>query len=119
MLLIDAPTRALTIGRENHDIRQRPSGTDAGRLQVTRRRCWTTQPPRPFWRTADMVLAQPLPTRALPGPTRTRPHLVAMPTGQPLSSLDLRMRRLSAEHIQHADGPVFPCPRCFTPPIGL
>jgi hypothetical protein len=42
-----------------------------------------------------------------------------MPTGAPLSSLDIRMRLLSAEHAKHANGPVFPCPRCFTPPIGL
>jgi hypothetical protein len=42
-----------------------------------------------------------------------------MPTGAPLSALDIRMRLLSAEHAKHANGPVFPCPRCFTPPIGL
>jgi hypothetical protein len=66
-----------------------------------------------------MALAQPLPTRPLPGPTRARPHIVAMPTGAPISALDIRMRLLSAGHAQHASGPVFPCPRCFTPPIGL
>jgi hypothetical protein len=65
-----------------------------------------------------MALAQPLPTRTT-APARTRPHLVALPTGGPLSALDLTMRRLSAEHGRHAAGPVFPCPRCFTPPIGL
>ena len=65
-----------------------------------------------------MALALPLPTRT-PARTRVRPHLLALPTGMPLTALDLRMRRLSAEHSQHLDGPVFPCPRCFTPPIGL
>ena len=65
-----------------------------------------------------MALAQPLPSRTT-NPTRIRPHLVALPTGAPLSALDLTMRRLSAEHGRHASGPVFPCPRCFTPPIGV
>jgi len=65
-----------------------------------------------------MALAQPLPRRTT-APVRIRPHLVALPTGAPLSALDLTMRRLSAEHGRHAEGPVFPCPRCFTPPIGF
>jgi hypothetical protein len=65
-----------------------------------------------------MALAQPLPKRTT-RPARIRPHLVALPTGAPLSALDLTMRRLSAEHGRHAGGPAFPCPRCFTPPIGL
>ena len=65
-----------------------------------------------------MALAQPLPSRTS-APARTRIRLVAMPTGAPLSALDVLMRRLSAEHGRHAAGPVFPCPRCFTPPIGL
>jgi hypothetical protein len=66
-----------------------------------------------------MALALPLPTRSAPTPTRTRLRLVAMPAGLPLSALDLTMRRLAADHVRHATGPVFPCPRCFTPPIGL
>ena len=75
--------------------------------------------PSSLLETPDMAFAQPLPTRPLPGPTRIRPHLVAMPTGSPISALDIRMRQLSAEHTKHAAGPVFPCPRCFTPAIGL
>jgi hypothetical protein len=66
-----------------------------------------------------MALALPLPTRSAPTPTRTRLRLVAMPAGLPLSALDLTMRRLAADHARHATGPVFPCPRCFTPPMGL
>jgi hypothetical protein len=66
-----------------------------------------------------MALALPLPTRSAPTPTRTRLRLVALPAGLPLSALDLTMRRLSTDHARHATGPVFPCPQCFTPPIGL
>jgi hypothetical protein len=66
-----------------------------------------------------MALALPIPTRSAPTPSRARLRLVAMTAGLPLSGLDLTMRRLSAEHTQHAAGPVFPCPRCFTPAIGI
>jgi hypothetical protein len=66
-----------------------------------------------------MALALPIPTRSAPTPARSRLHLVAMPAGLPLSTLDLTMRRLSADHPRHATGPVFPCPLCFTPPIGV
>ena len=66
-----------------------------------------------------MALALPIPTRSAPTHRRARIRLVAMPAGLPLSALDLTMRRLSADHAHHETGPVFPCPRCFTPPIGI
>ena len=66
-----------------------------------------------------MALALPIPTRSAPTPSRARLRLVAMPAGLPLTGLDVTMRRLSADHAQHAAGPVLPCPRCFTPPIGI
>ena len=62
-----------------------------------------------------MALALPLPTEAAPEPIRTGPLLVALPARPRIADLDRTMQRLSAEHEQHVEGPVFPCPDCFSP----
>jgi hypothetical protein len=62
-----------------------------------------------------VALALPLPIETAPEPTRTTPLLVALPARPRIADLDRTMQRLSAEHEQHADGPVFPCPDCFSP----
>ena len=62
-----------------------------------------------------MALALPKSTDAAPASTSTTPHLVALPPRPRISDLDRTMQRLSAEHAQHAEGPVFPCPDCFAP----
>ena len=62
-----------------------------------------------------MALALPFPTETAPEPTRTTPLLVALPARPRISDLDRTMQRLSDEHEQHAAGPVFPCPDCFSP----
>lgn len=64
-----------------------------------------------------VALALPLPTETAPEPTRTTPLLVALPARPRIADLDRTMQRLSAEHDQHAEGPVFPCPDCFTPAL--
>jgi hypothetical protein len=60
-----------------------------------------------------VALALPLPIET--EPTRTTPLLVALPARPRIADLDRTMQRLSAEHEQHAEGPVFPCPDCFSP----
>ena len=62
-----------------------------------------------------MAFALPLPIETAPERTRTTPLLVALPTRPRISDLDRTMRRLSNEHEQHTEGPVFPCPDCFSP----
>ena len=65
-----------------------------------------------------MALALPAPTR----PSRTAvsrplPHLVPLSSPLPLSALDRTLQRLGAEHVLHGEGPTFPCPLCFRPPL--
>jgi hypothetical protein len=62
-----------------------------------------------------VALALPVPTKTSPEPTHATPYLVALPARPRIADLDRTMQRLSAEHEQHAEGPVFPCPDCFTP----
>jgi hypothetical protein len=66
-----------------------------------------------------VALALPKKTDAAPAPNRTTPHLVAVPPRPRISDLDRTMQRLSAEHGQHAEGPVFPCPDCFAPALSF
>jgi hypothetical protein len=35
------------------------------------------------------------------------------------SQLDLVLADLARDHQRHATGPVFPCPRCFKPPLSV
>ena len=62
-----------------------------------------------------MALALPAPTTTSPEPTHATPYLVALPAQPRIADLDRTMQRLSAEHEQHTEGPIFPCPDCFTP----
>ncbi len=62
-----------------------------------------------------MVLALPIPTETAPEPTRATRLLVALPARPRIADLDRTMQRLSAEHEQHTEGLVFPCPDCFSP----
>ena len=74
-----------------------------------------TDPTHPFQEKRLVALALPIPTETAPEPTRATPLLVALPTRPRISDLDRTMQRLSDEHEQHTEGPVFPCPDCFSP----
>jgi hypothetical protein len=66
-----------------------------------------------------VALALPAPTKISPEPTHATPYLVALPARPRIADLDRTMQRLSAEHEQHAEGPVFPCPDCFSPVLAF
>jgi hypothetical protein len=66
-----------------------------------------------------VALALPAPTNTSPEPTHATPYLVALPARPRIADLDRTMQRLSAEHEQHAEGPVFPCPDCFSPVLAF
>jgi hypothetical protein len=69
-----------------------------------------------------MTLA--LPTRARPFTTIARqspplPGVVDVPTTLPISRLDRVLNGLAHDHSRHAEGPIFPCPLCFDPPLRI
>ena len=66
-----------------------------------------------------MALAFPFPTETTPDSTLSTPYLVVLPDRPRIPDLDRTMQRLSAEHAQHSEGPVFPCPDCFTPVLAF
>jgi hypothetical protein len=74
-------------------------------------------PTHRFQENVLVALALPFPTETAPKPTRTTPLLVALPARPRIPDLDRTMQRLSDEHAQHTEGPVFPCPDCFTPAL--
>ena len=66
-----------------------------------------------------MALALPVPTETELDWTRSTPYLVALPARPRIPDLDRTMQRLSADHTQHTEGRVFPCPDCFTPVLAF
>ncbi len=68
-----------------------------------------------------MTLA--LPTRTRPAsPSRQSspgPRIVEVAPAITISRLDRVLNDLTHNHWQHAEGPAFPCPLCFDPPLRM
>jgi hypothetical protein len=45
------------------------------------------------------------------------PRIVEVTTPMPISGLDRVLNGMKHDHWRHAEGPIFPCPLCFDPPL--